>query len=362
MVEITLENVTKRINGIPILKNINLEIPDRSLFCILGPPRSGKSMLLRIIAGLEIPDEGKVFFNGIDVTNKGPKERNVSVVFQDFALYPHMNLYKNIASPLTIRKLDKNEIEKKVREISKLLKIEHRLNHFSSQLSGGEKQRAAIARALAKNADLILLDEPLVRLDFKIREDLRAELVKLKKESGKTIVVFTSDPIDALSLGEITAIMNEGSIVQVGNTMDIYKMPRTLFAGKYLGIVEMNTLTGEIYLEKDKKYLRTSLFSIELSKDIDFLGEVIIGIRPEHININELESQKLTSSNLVSLNGIITLTEVIGSDTIVHLNVNNEKIQILVPAIYKKPIGEKISISIDTSNIYLFKKTGELIG
>ena len=194
MPEIKLENVSKLIDQKPIVDNVSLEIPDKSLFCILGPPRSGKSMVMRLIAGLEIPDKGRILFDGEDVTSLGPVERKVAVAFQDFALYPHLTAFDNIASPLKLMKLPKDEIRRRVMDVARYLKIDHRLTHYPSELSGGEKQRVAIARALVKDAEVILLDEPLVRLDYKIREDMRAELYRLQKEIGRNIVLITSDP------------------------------------------------------------------------------------------------------------------------------------------------------------------------
>lgn len=353
-------------NGKPIVQDINLDIPDKSLYCILGPPGSGKTMVMRIIAGLEIPDKGKVIFDGKDVTFLGPVERKVAVVFQDFALYPHLTAYQNIASPLEILKLPKSEIRKKVEAIAENLKISHRLTHYPSELSGGEKQRVAIARALVRDSEVILLDEPLVRLDFKIREDMRAELYRLQKEIGRNIVLITSDPFDAMSLGEITAVMNEGRIIQIGTMKEIYERPANIFVGRYFGVVEMNIFDGKVLKEADKAVLKTGIFEIELSsRDRLPEGDVKIGLRPEHITITEFGEAKE-----ITFKAKIMLTEVVGSDTIVHLDAGlSEPIRVAVPTIYRKPIGEEIEVSFDPKDLYIFSRSetflargGEVIG
>ena len=273
MPEIRLENVSKSINGKPIVQDINLEIPDKSLYCILGPAGSGKTMIMRIIAGLEIPDKGKVLFDGKDVTSLGPTERNVAVVFQDFALYPHLTAFDNIASPLKAKKLPDDEIRRRVEKIAKYLKIDHRLTHYPSELSGGERQRVAIARALIKEADVILLDEPLVRLDYKIREDMRTELYRLQKEIGKNIILITSDPFDAMSLGEKIAVVNSGRVFQEGSMQEIYERPVNIFVGRYFGAFEMNIVDGIVLRKAGKTILKTGAFEIEIGKKAGLLED-----------------------------------------------------------------------------------------
>lgn len=358
MPEIKLENVSKSINGKPIIQDINLDIPDKSLYCILGPPGSGKTMVMRIIAGLEIPDKGRVLFDGKDVTFLGPVERNVSVVFQDFALYPHLTAFDNIASPLKIMKLPKDKVRKKVDEVAKQLKITHRLTHYPSELSGGEKQRVAIARALVKEAEVILLDEPLVRLDYKIREDMRAELYRLQKEIGKNVILITSDPFDAMSLGEKIAVMNSGRVVQVGSRREIYERPADVFVGRYFGVVEMNIFDGSISKSSGEPILSTKIFELRLGSGEKLPeGNVKIGLRPEHLTITELGEVKDTK-----FKGRIILSEVVGSDTVVHVDVGlSEPIKVAVPTIYRKNIGEEIEMSFNPRDLYIFSKDGKFL-
>jgi len=367
MPEIKLENVSKLIDNKPIVDNVSLEIPNKSLFCVLGPPRSGKSMLMRLIAGLDMPDKGRIFFDGNDVTHLGPVERKVAIAFQDFALYPHLTAFDNIASPLKAMKLPGDEIRRKVMDVARYLKIEHRLTHYPSELSGGEKQRVAIARALVKDAEVILLDEPLVRLDYKIREDMRAELHKIQREVGKNVILMTSDPLDAMSLGERIAVMREGKVLQLGTMEEIYERPVNIFVGRYFGVVEMNVFDGELVKVNDTISLKTKIFEvpIKIARKLP-RGKVKIGIRPEHISLVELAGKKE-----VNFKGKIVLTEVVGSDTIVHIDVGLEElIRVSVPAIYRRRMGEEIGVGFNVEALYIFSpedgkllaRGGDLIG
>lgn len=357
MVEIKLENVSKSVNRTKVVDSVSLLIPDGAFCCILGPPGSGKTMLMRLIAGLDLPDEGKILFDGEDVTSLEPAERGVAVVFQDFALYPHLTVFDNIASPLKAKKLSKPEIVKKVNEVAKYLKMSHRLTHYPAQLSGGERQRVAIARAIVKDAKLILLDEPLIRLDYKIREDMRAELGRIQKELGRTVILITSDPIDALALGEVTAIMLKGRIVQSGSMNDIYERPANVFVGRYFGVVEMNILKGKVLEEKGRQVLEAGPIQVELGESRLAEEEVWVGIRPEHVSVMELTGRKD-----VTFKGKIILTEVIGSDTVLHMDVGGgEPLRAFIPEIYKKEMGEEVELTLDARDLYIFSKRSETL-
>jgi len=359
---IKLVDICKKSNGAIILKNINMEVPDKSLYVILGPPRSGKSALGRIIAGLDTPDTGRILFDDQDVTNLGPAERNVSMVFQDFALYPHLTAFDNIASPLRKLKLPKEEIRKRVLEVAEYLKISHRLTHYPSELSGGEKQRVAIARALVKGAQIIILDEPFVRLDYKVREDMRAELYRLQKDVGVNVILLSSDPVDAMSFSENIAFMRDGEIVQIGSLTKLYDNPKNIFVARYIGVIEMNFIPAKIIQENNRKVLDTGIGKIALPTIPQLSeNEVLIGVRPEHICIEE-EGGPPHAGNTFTIEGRVKIAEVIGSETIVHLDVGlTEPIRILIPGIYKKNPGEVLKATFNISNIYLFNVNGLFI-
>ncbi|MEM2041543.1 MAG: ABC transporter ATP-binding protein [Nitrososphaerota archaeon] len=359
MPEIRVEKLKKSINKKVLIDDVSLEIPDRSLYCILGPTGSGKTILMRILAGLEIPDEGKVFFDGKDVTMLEPDKRGVSIVFQNFALYPHLTAFENIASPLRAKKVPTDEVRKRVEEVAEFLKIGHRLTHYPDKLSGGEQQRVAIARALVKDSDVILLDQPLSRLDYKIREEMRGELYRIQKHFGKNIILIGSDPLDAMSLADIIAFIDMGKIIQVGTREELYEKPANVLIGRYFGVVEMNILEPEeIIFNEGSTVLQFKSFKFELPISLSGVtGKIKIGIRPEHINLREL-----SGPSKVNFKGKVILTEIVGSETIFHLDIGlSEPLKVHLPVIFRKEIGSEVMVGIDSASIYIFSHEGLFI-
>ena len=340
------------------LKNVNLEIKESEFTCILGPPGAGKTTLLRAIAGLEPIDAGRILFDDTDVTNLPPNKRNVSMIFQNLALYPNLNVYDNIANPLKLAKLPKTEIDDKVKEVADLLRISGLLDRKTWQLSGGEMQRVAIARAFARKADAYLMDEPLVNLDFKIREDMRAECKRLCSVLNKTIVYATPDPIDAFSMADHLAVLLNGEINQTGDVDDIYRKPVNSRVGMYLGAPPMNIVDCDITRKNGGCYLEAAGFAMDVTKFHDLLdgiqGTIKLGIRPEHLVISEEKNGNIS--------GKIFLEERIGSDIIVHVRAGNELIKVFAPhsANYSPGrTGQSINLSFDVNEIYLFSKDGD---
>lgn len=246
---IVLENISKSYRGVKALDGVSIEIEKGRLLAILGPPGSGKTTLLKIVAGLEKQDSGHVYISGKVVDDVPPYERKVAMVFETLALYSHLTVYENIASPLLAEKRDKKYIDERVREISKILRIDHILSRRADRLSGGERQRVALARAIAKEADTYLFDEPFANLDAKIKYSLRTEFKKLKEVLGKTIILATSDPLDALALGDEVIILRQGRIIQSGNPIEVYEKPVNIELARYLTGKIMN----ELLLVKDDK-------------------------------------------------------------------------------------------------------------
>ncbi|MEM4620044.1 MAG: ABC transporter ATP-binding protein [Desulfurococcaceae archaeon] len=281
---IVLENITKSYKNVKALDGISLEIEKGKLLAILGPPGSGKTTLLKIIAGLERQDSGHVYIDGKIVDNVPPYGRKIAMVFETLALYSHLTVYENIASPLLAEKKDKKYIDEKVREISKILKIEHILNRRADKLSGGERQRVALARAIAKEADIYLFDEPFANLDAKIKYSLRTEFKKLKELLGKTIILATSDPLDALALGDEVVILKQGRIIQSGNPVEVYEKPVNIELARYL----TGKITNELVLMKDDK-------SSEWRVALDETEEVELELMPEiKHQLNKFNKSKVT--------------------------------------------------------------------
>ena len=297
MATVRLDHMTQDFGRKRVLKNISLEIEDGSFTCLLGPSGAGKTTLLRTIAGLEKPDSGRLFFDDADITHFPLRKRDVAMVFQDFTLYPNLNVFENIASPLRARKETKGVIRKEVMAVARTLRIDLLLDRFPRQLSGGEMQRVSIARAMAKRPGVYLLDEILVNLDYKIREEMRTMLKDLARKLGSTVVYATPDPLDALSLAEKVVVLNHGEVIQEGETFDVYRNPANRFVGRYFGYPEMNFMEGMLSSTE-----RNVLFKFrETEMAVGSLGHrlrkahgksVILGIRPEDITVGETPGER----------------------------------------------------------------------
>lgn len=349
---VKIQSVTKRFGKKTALQGVSAYIPKGSFFCILGEPGAGKTTLLRIVAGLEIPEEGEVFFGDQDVTFVPPQRRNVAFVFQDFALYPHMSVFENIASPLRRKGLSEEAIRRKVLEVASFLRIEKLLDRLPDFISGGERQRVAIARALVKEPTLCLFDEPLVNLDYKIREDMRAQFKLMQREFGQTIVFATPDPIDALSMADIVLVLHEGEVQQMANVWEAYKRPANVFVGRYLGFPEMNVLEGRISRSGNSLFWESKGLRLNIGS-FDFLrphegAAVVLGLRPEDIRLGDVEGVDFT------FEASVVLSEVVGSDTIVHLSVEGVTLRAFVPQIFRRPSGERIPIGFRREDLYFF--------
>jgi len=353
MVEITLKEITKKFENFTALENINLKIKDKEFMALLGPSGSGKSTLLYTIAGIYKPTSGRIYFDDRDVTDIPPKDRNVGLVFQNWALYPHMRVFDNIAFPLELRKVPKEEIEKKVKEVSKMLHIEKLLHRYPWQLSGGQQQRVAIARALVKEPDVLLLDEPLSNLDTLLRLEVRAELKRLQKELGITAVYVTHDQAEALAMADRIAVIKDGEILQVGTPDDVYHKPKYRFVGGFLGNPPMNFVEAEI----EDSYLRIYGSKIpiptqykELIEKLN-IKEVILGFRP-----HDAEIVKGIENGLV---GEVYSFEPLGREQIVTVSLDGTSVKVFAPEEESFTFGEKVTVKVREDRIILFDKKTE---
>ncbi|MCD6301488.1 MAG: ABC transporter ATP-binding protein [Staphylothermus sp.] len=354
MVSVKLNKVSKYFGKVKAVDEVTLYIKDGEFVTLLGPSGCGKTTTLLMIAGIYKPTRGRIYFDDIDVTDIPPKDRNVGMVFQSYALYPHMTVYNNIAFPLKLKKLPKNEIDRKVREVARLLKIDHLLDRKPSQLSGGQQQRVALARALVKEPDVLLLDEPLSNLDALLRVYMRAELKRLQKTLGITAIYVTHDQIEALSMSDRIVVMNEGRIQQIGTPDEIYSKPANTFVASFIGTPPMNLIPCRVTSGKALecpgfKYVFEDEIAEKILKEHN---EIYLGIRPEDVLITSKEDSDTEA--------VILVVEPIGKDLVVTLQLGDEQtIKFLTPSSTKMNPGDKVYLKFRRDRIHLFdKETG----
>ena len=332
MAKIELKNLSKTYNKkIEALHDINFTIEDGQFFVLLGPSGAGKTTTLRCIAGLEKIDNGSILFNDESVTEDQPASRDVCFVFQQYSLYPHYSVYENLAFPLRspMRKLPEDEIKTKVVNIASMLKISNKLNNKATQLSGGEMQRVAIGRALVREPNLYLMDEPLSSLDAKLRESLRVELKNIQTNLNATILYVTHDQAEATTLADKIGVLKEGHLVQIGTPEEIYENPNSIYVSQRLGSPKINILPGNLLGMNDVP---------------------TFGIRPENITIGNGNH----SAKIISI-------ENLGSETVVALNFKDQEILVSIQGNYKSSINETINFDINNKKVLKFDQEGNRI-
>lgn len=359
--EVTLKNIGKKYEGREkfTLRGINLKIEDGDFCVILGPSGCGKTTLLRMIAGLNSITEGELYFDDKKVNNIPPKDRDIAMVFQSYALYPHLTVYDNMAFSLAMRKVSKKIIHERVMEAAKMLELTEYLYSKPSDISGGQRQRVALGRAIVRKPKVFLMDEPLSNLDAKLREHMRIELVRLHKSLESTTIYVTHDQVEAMTMASKIVLMNDGKIQQVGKPDELYNRPANLFVAKFIGTPTMNTIEGKIdsgrFLSKD------GFISIMPSeKDKERLKyyegkEVFLGIRAERF--------KKGTNSANSFECIIDVIERLGKEKTLYTKLENgQDIIISVPGYYEFTEGEKVLFEYDNDALHFFSKdTGERI-
>ena len=345
-----LKKVTKVYpNGTKAVQPTSLKIDKGEFMVFVGPSGCGKSTLLRMVAGLEDITTGDIKLDKKIINKIDPSERDVAMVFQNYALYPHMNVYNNLAYGLKNRGLAKDVIEKKVKAAAKLLQISDYLERRPALLSGGQRQRVAMGRAIVRSPKIFLFDEPLSNLDAKLRIQMRLEIKKLQRKVGVTSIFVTHDQVEAMTLADRLAVINNGIIEQLGTPIEIYNNPTSVFVAGFIGSPQMNFIEGEL---KNKK-LKTQAFEIAGIKS-DFNGKVILGIRPEHL--------VQAYNGLIKLN--VDLVEKLGSDNLVYGEIKGKKDLLCyrTPGNEKINSGSKLALNIQENKLYIFnKKTGKRI-
>ncbi len=349
MKQIALENIVKVFGNHKVLTNISFDVNEDDFCVLVGPSGCGKTTILRIIAGLEQPTSGKIFFDGTIWNDFPPGERNVGMVFQNYALYPHMSVYENLAFPLLIKKENKKKIEQRVLEIAQLLNLIDKLNKKPKELSGGERQRVALGRAIVRQPNVFLFDEPLSNLDAKLRVVMRTEIVHICRYLRVPSIYVTHDQTEALTMGTKIVILKDGEIQQIGSPFDVYHKPSNTFVATFIGAPQMNLFEG--YVENKTFFETNSLFNIYLPRLDNFSGKLILGIRPEDIF--------LTSGENAVFKTMVKACEYIGYETIVYFEYQNKFCSIILKKGSPIPnTNDNISIFFNPDACHFFDKHG----
>ncbi|MEK1851725.1 MAG: ABC transporter ATP-binding protein [Phyllobacterium sp.] len=332
MGSITLQKVSKSFGTTSVIPEIDLEIDDGEFVVFVGPSGCGKSTLLRMIAGLEDLSGGRIVIDGKDMSNEAPAKRGLSMVFQSYALYPHMSVYGNIAFPLKMDGQDKGAIDKKVKDAAHILNLTNYLDRRPGQLSGGQRQRVAIGRAIVRQPKAFLFDEPLSNLDAALRGNMRLEISDLHHQLKTTMIYVTHDQVEAMTMADKIVVLNAGRIEQVGSPLDLYRSPRNVFVAGFIGSPRMNLIEG-----------------LEAAKQ----NAVTLGVRPEHIRISKTEG---------TWKGTVGVTEHLGSDTFIHVQVDGVgKITVRTDGDFSTEFGQQVYLTPEPARLHRFDANGQAI-
>ena len=359
MASISLKGIYKIYPGdVTAVSDFNLEIEDKEFIILVGPSGCGKSTTLRMIAGLEEISKGELYIGDRLVNDVPPKDRDIAMVFQNYALYPHMTVYKNMAFGLELRKTPKDEIDKRVREAARVLDIEHLLDRKPKALSGGQRQRVALGRAMVRNPAVFLLDEPLSNLDAKLRTSMRTEIIKLHQKLGTTFIYVTHDQTEAMTMGDRIVVMKDGLIQQVDTPQNLYDYPCNMFVGGFIGSPQMNFLDATLVKEGSNYYVdlggdKLLIAPEKVTSALDaYVGKAIkAGIRPEDIKDDEEFLEKHPNSHL---SAEVEVSELMGAEIYLYLTYQGQNLMARVAPTSKSRRGDKITVAMDTHKIHLF--------
>ena len=356
MARVTLQELSKRFEKVTAVNRVNLEIPDKEFIVFVGPSGCGKTTTLRMIAGLEDASDGTILIGDRVVNDVPPKDRNIAMVFQNYALYPHMNVYKNMAFGLKLRRTPKTEIDRRVREAARILGIEDLLERKPRQLSGGQRQRVAVGRAIVRQPEVFLFDEPLSNLDAKLRVQMRSELIKLHYQLEATMIYVTHDQVEAMTMGDRIVIMNNGEIQQVGAPMVVYDHPVNMFVAGFIGSPAMNFLPGKLVAHNSDVHVDLGKFTVKLPKSrADQYGshiskKVVFGIRPENVS-DRPESSEYQQERVPAK---VNVVEPLGSEVQVELEAGDHIfVARFDPSTGARPMSE-LAVYFDMGRFHLF--------
>ena len=351
---IVVENISKSYSGNKVLDDVSFEAADGDFVTFLGPTGEGKTSLLRIIAGIERPDQGRIYFDGKDVTNVAVQKRNIAMVYQWFVNYPSMTVYENIASPLRAMgsRITKESLHQRVLDAAKLLKIDELMDHYPSEISGGQQQRLAIARALVKDADYIFFDEPLTNLDYKLQEELRVEIKRIFKQKNKGCVLFaTPQPFEALTLSDFVGFLHQGKLLQYGPVDEVYHTPNAVQVGAYFSHPGMNIFECRLVKTENGAELKATeelRFNVSHLQDKLHAQSYIVGIRAHFLSTGN------GNGTTIPFKATVELDEVVGSNTELHLNHQGIALVALLDEIGKFEQGAEITAYLNPERLFIF--------
>ncbi len=345
--------------GVVAVQEFNLDIKDKEFIVLVGPSGCGKSTTLRMIAGLEEISSGELYIDGVLVNSVEPKDRDIAMVFQSYALYPHMTVYDNMAYSLKIKKTPKDEIDRKVREAAEILDITQYLDRKPKALSGGQRQRVAIGRAIVRNPKVLLMDEPLSNLDAKLRNQMRAEIIKLRKRINTTFIYVTHDQTEAMTLGDRIVVMKDGFIQQIGTPQEVYDHPRNLFVSGFIGTPQMNYFDAKLVKENGKYAVISDGYKVVLSDEKQERlaaknvaeQDVILGVRPDHIVLGD-----------GGIKGKVEVSELMGPSCHLHLDVDGKDVIAIIPTEGKPVdyINKEVGLTFNGNVCHVFSKDDQL--
>ena len=355
MAEVILRRLTKHFGSVEAVEDVTLRIPDGEFLVLLGPSGCGKSTILRLIAGLEDATAGEILIDGELVNFRDPTKRNVAMVFQNYALYPHMTVYKNVAFPLETARMPKAEIVAAVQRAAEMLEIEALLKRLPEQLSGGQRQRVALARAIVRQPLVFLMDEPLSNLDAQLRLQTRLELMALHERLGITTIYVTHDQVEAMTMGRRIAVMRDGRVHQIGGPTEVYNVPTNTFVATFLGAPPMNLIGGSLVRHNGHVSFRCEGYELVVDPAVsriapdtldEAVGEAQLGVRPEHLT--------LASPDGEGLPGVIRFLEPVGSDLFVSVEVAGRPVQVRMPPDTQVSTGSNVRLAFDPARCHLF--------
>ncbi len=363
MASVTYRNVYKRYGDVVVINDLNMEIADKEFVVFVGPSGCGKSTSLRMLAGLEEISEGEILIGDRVVNDVPPKDRDIAMVFQSYALYPHMSVYDNMAFGLKLRKTPKAEIDRRVREAASILGLEHLLDRKPKALSGGQRQRVAVGRAIVREPAVFLMDEPLSNLDAKLRVTARAEISKLHQRLGTTFIYVTHDQVEAMTMGDRIAVLSDGILQQIDTPRNLYNSPKNVFVAGFIGSPSMNFFEGTLVGEENRLFVDTGDFRVavpEYRKPIykNYVGkEVIFGVRPEHVHAPEYAPPNIMGERV---HATVEIVELLGHE--LHLFMNSGKNSFVGTVDTRMDVhaGNTVDLVFDMNNMHLFDKKTEL--